>query len=197
MSKGQRNRAQHAAAANGYPHTGAPAEQVFAQFPYERKFTADEVADILERAKAFGNLMRDGRGPNGAYLFIPGDVFELWMIHGVLAGADGGTKYIRPRRLPDANGRLADAVEWVLIKEDTDAKRREDAEREAAAYVAAIDEQLRPEVAAAIRRRLVDAGRRDAEARADNDSMARDAGRDFGAPRLIQYNDDDNEGATE
>lgn len=189
MGKAARNREARNIQAG--PHTGAPASSVFPQFPYERKFTKEEIHnDILPRAKAFGDLMRDGMGPNGAVLFIPGDVFELWMIHGVLAGADGGKKYIRPRRLPEQSGRFVDAVEWVLIKDDTDETRKADAEAEAKMYVDAIDANLRPEVRDAIRRRMRAAARDVADDTADDDPELRDEPRDFGAPRLVQFTDD-------
>lgn len=164
----------------------APTDMVFPAFPYEKKFTRDEIADILARAKVMGDLMRDGVGPNGANLFIPGDLFELWMIHGVLAGADGGQAFIRSRRLPDADGRLADAVEWVVLKDDSAAARAADTEAEAEAIYSAMTENLRPEVRVAVRRMFRDKARADAEDRGDNAPMARaDAG--FGAPRLMHY----------
>lgn len=189
MGKAARNRQNRDVQAG--PHTGAGIGTVFPNFPYERKFTKEEIhTDILPRAKAFGDLMRDGMGPNGAVLFIPGDVFELWMIHGVLAGADGGKKYIRARRLPEQTGRFQDAVEWVLIKEDTPEAIREDAEREAQMYVDAIDTNLRPEVRAAIRRRMRDAAQAEAEESADSDPERRDEPRDFGAPRLVAFRDE-------
>jgi hypothetical protein len=96
--------------------------------------------------------------------------------------------YIRARRLPDKTGRFVDAVEWVVNRDDTPEARAEDAEREADRYVAAIDEKLRPEVRAAIRRRFRAEAAEAAENLAD-DPMAdrlRDTPRDFGPPRLIR-----------
>lgn len=184
MGKASRNRAER----GGQP-AGA---SVFPQFPYERKFTRDEINnDILPRAKAMGDLMRDGMGPNGSVLYIPGDVFELWMIHGVLAGADGGKKYIRPRRSHDAI--FEDAVEWVVLKDDTAEQRQADADAEAQMYVDAIEANLRPEVREAIRRRFRAAADDAAEYLADDPAAdaIRDTGRDFGPPRLVQFTDDD------
>lgn len=190
MGKAQRNRATRGVQAA--PHTGAPLGTVFPNFPYERKFTKEEIhGDILPRAKAFGDLMRDGMGPNGAVLFIPGDVFELWMIHGVLAGADGGKAYIRSRRLPEQSGRFQDAVEWVLIKEDSPEQRAADADAEAKRYVDAIEANLRPEVRAAIRRRFKAAANDQAAQDADENVELRADGRDFGPPRLLEFRDDD------
>lgn len=189
MGKAQRNRAARNIQAT--PHTGASPGAVFPNFPYERKFTREEIHnDILPRAKAFGDLMRDGMGPNGAVLFIPGDVFELWMIHGVLAGADGGKAYIRARRLPEQSGRFSDAVEWVLIKEDSPEQRAADADAEAKRYVDAINANLRPEVRDAIRRRFKAAAADQAAQDADENVELRDEGRDFGAPRLLEFRDD-------
>lgn len=195
MGKASRNRANRAGFTGDATGSGAPGPSVFPQFPYERKFTREEInEDILPRAKRLGDLMRDGMGPNGATLYIPGDLFELWMIHGVLAGADGGKAYIRSRRLPEESGRFADSVEWVVIKDDTPEQRQADADAEAQMYVDAIEQNLRPEVRDAIRRRFRAAADDANEYLGDapEADAVRDAGRDFGAPRLVQFTDDPN-----
>jgi hypothetical protein len=177
------------------PHTGAPASMVFPNFPYERKFTHAEIhGDILPRAKRIGDAMRDGVGPNGATLFIPGDMFELWMIHAALAGVDvhEDKAYIRARRLPDQSGRFADAVEWVIKREDTPAARAADAEREADKYIADMADQLRPEVREAIRRRF-SAEAADAAANLADDPDAGKLRDDFGAPRLARHDEEGNQ----
>src|SRR4051812_42986581 len=92
---------------------------VFPQFPYERKFSREEIhGDILPRSKRLGDAMRDGVAPSGHTLYIPGDIFEMWMVHAALAGCEvhDDLAYIRARRLPDQSGRLEDAVQWVLKK---------------------------------------------------------------------------------
>lgn len=199
MGKGSRTRADRAAQA---PNTGALGAQVFPQFPYERKFTREEIhGDILPRAKALGDAMRDGMGPNGATLYIPGDVFELWMIHGALAGVvvDESKAYIRRRRLPDQSGRFADAVEWVVKKDDTAEARAADAEAEAQQLFDAMENNLRPEVRAAIRRRFRGAADDANEYLGDDPDadVRRDTARDFGAPRLVQFTDDAADSDTE
>jgi len=85
---------------------GATAEQVFPNFPYDRKFTRAEIAEILAKAKRLGDAMRDGLAPSGHTLYIPGDIFEMWMVHGALAGCDvdQDAAFIRARKLPDASG---------------------------------------------------------------------------------------------
>lgn len=172
--------------------------QIFPNFPYDRKFTRDEIEDILQRAGRLGDAMRDGLGPNGAVLFIPGDLFEMWMIHGALAGVEVNedAAYIRARKLPDTNGRLAGSVDWVLKKDDTSETRAADAEREANAHIEAMErslQDLRPEVRDAVRRRLAAAADDAAEYLADhpNGPARADAPKDFGTPRLIKIRPDD------
>lgn len=174
---------------------GAPTsgQQVFPDFPYKRRLTKAETEDIRTRAEAFGRLMRDPLLLTGAQGFIPEDIFQLWMVHGVMAGADGGTPYIRGRTLPDEHGALADRTEWLLLKDDTPAARAEDAEREAAAHMRAMETNLRPEVRAAIRRQFIAAANQANDYLADDpDGPARraDSGKDFGAPRLIQFTEE-------
>jgi hypothetical protein len=124
-------------------------EKVFPKFPYDKKFTREEIAEILERAKRIGRAMRDGQGPNGAILGMPADLFELWMIHGALAGVDviEEKAYIRPRVI--TGGMYGDAVEWVLKKEDTPEALERDLQREAAAHAAHI-EAMPPKLRAAV-----------------------------------------------
>ena len=128
--------------------TSSAAPRVFPNFPYDKAFTRDELAEILERAKIIGRAMRYGQGPNGAILALPPDLFELWMVHAALAGVtvDEDLAFIRPRVIPDV---LGDAVEWVLKKEDTAAAREADLAREAAARAAEI-EALDPRVRDAV-----------------------------------------------
>lgn len=177
------------------------AGKVFPDFPYNRKFTHAEINDdILPRAQRLGDAMRDGMAPSGAVLYIPGDMFEMWMIHGALAGVDvdESKAYIRARRLPDQTGRLAGAVEWVVRKDETPEARAQDAEREAAAHMEAMNRMmgtLRPEVRAAIRRRMRGPAEEGAEYVADDPDAAnrRDEPRDFGAPRLVEIRPEDQE----
>jgi len=201
MGKAARNRARAAVAAAqdrvaGGPAITAPgiegAQQVFPNFPYAKKFTQAEVADITRRSTVFADLMRDGVALTGAGMFIPEDVFQLWMVHGVMAGADGGQPYIRARKIPDEHGALADRREWVLIKEDTDEQRQADADAEAKAELARMHDRLRPEVRAAIMRQFQDAANQANEYLADDpDGAARRADPDFGAPKLIQHTDEE------
>lgn len=176
--------------------TGPQPAKVFPNFPYERKFTREEIHnDILPRAQRLGDAMRDGLAPSGHVLFIPGDMFEMWMIHAALAGCDvhEDKAYIRARRLPDQSGRFADAVEWVAKKDDTEEARQEDADREADAAIALMNEQLRPEVREAIRRKLRATAADTVDYLADdpNGKARRAEPKDFGAPKLAQYREEE------
>ncbi|ORA62216.1 hypothetical protein [Mycobacteroides franklinii] len=121
--------------------------KVFPKFPYDRKFTKTELDEIFARQDRLCEAFRDAVGPNGWGLGMPEDHLQLLMFHGALAGADvdEDNAFIRPRRLPDESGRLVDAVEWVVKKEDTPRARNRDARREARARAREIDE-LDPEV---------------------------------------------------
>lgn len=125
-------------------------KQVFASFPYDRKFTRAEIAELLERAKVVGDAMRDGQGPNGAILGLLPDLFELWMIHAALAGVtvDESKALIRPRKVFDKSGQQT-GVEWVLKKEDSAAARAQDVDREARMHAAQI-QSLPPKVREAL-----------------------------------------------
>lgn len=121
--------------------------KVFPKFPYDRKFTKAEVDVILARQDRLCAAFRDAVGPNGWGLGLPEDHLQLLMFHGALVGADVDDEkaFIRARRLPDQSGRLVDAVEWVVKKEDTPRARSRDARREARARAKEIDE-LDPDV---------------------------------------------------
>lgn len=195
MGKAQRNRGRRIPAGN--PITQLPRSTVFPGFPYKRRFTAAEIdGDILPRSKRIGDAMRDGVAPSGATLFIPPDMFEMWMVHAALAGVDvdPSKAYIQARKLPDAHGRFADAVEWVLKEDYTPAMEVEDSEREAQRYVSAIDE-LDPQLREAIRQRMI-AGAQAAQeftAPGDPSKHAAEFYRDFGPPRQEVIRPEDRE----
>lgn len=196
MGKAQRNRGRRIPAGN--PVTQLPRNPIFPGFPYKRRFTEAEIqGDILPRAKRLGDAMRDGVAPTGATLFIPPDLFEMLMVHAALAGCDvdESKAYIKARKLPDAHGRFADAVEWVLKEDYTPVMESEDAEREAQRYVTAINDTLDPQVADAIRARMVAEARKaqDFAAPGDPTKHAADFYRDFGPPRQEVIRPEDRE----
>lgn len=147
----------------------AEQQKVFANFPYDKKFTREEITEITRRAEELAEAMRDGVAPNGAILGMPEDMLKLWCVHGALAGVivEPDQAWIVARRRPDASGQYADAVEWVLKSEldETEVVRTAaDAEAEAREYADAMRAKLTPAVRAEIVRQLQAA---DAEAHPD------------------------------
>lgn len=144
------------------------ANQVFPNFPYDRKFSRAEIAEILQRSETIGRAMRYGQAPNGAILAIMPDLFELWMIHAALAGVtvDENLAYIRPRIVHDAM--VGDAIEWVLKKEDTPEALQRDLAAEAAAHAAHI-ESLDPKLRDAVVSMFTKKAERAAARAADSD----------------------------
>lgn len=163
--------------------------KVFPSFPYERRFTQAEQDVITARQQRLVEAFRDAVGIQGWSLGLPEDHLQLLMFHGALAGVDVDTTYpqfdpatgagafIRARRLPDAAGRYVDAVEWVVIKDDTPKDRARDARREAAAHVKQIEE-LDPDVRSAIRELFIaragQAADTAAEQRGESDHQAQE-----------------------
>lgn len=193
MGKARRTRGQRE-----QPATGAGASAVFPNFPYEKKFSRAEIEELLARAKMVGNAMRDGVAPSGHTLFIPGDMFEMWMIHAALAGVTVDESLAHIRSKPAKDSPFEDAVEWVLKREDTPEALAEETEAAADAYLKRFNEsqrELRPEVRDAIRRRMKAAAEAGREWVADDpDAEQRiDTSAGFGPPRLAEVRPDETE----
>lgn len=116
--------------------------QVFSEFPYDKRFTREEIEEITTRSERIAEAMRDGVAPNGYILNVPEDMLKLWSVHNALAGMDvhDDLAYIVSR--PAKDGPFTDSMEWVL---------REDAERdaptpqeEAGKYLAGLKAELSP-----------------------------------------------------
>lgn len=130
--------------------------QVFPGFPYEKRFTKAEVAEITERAARISDAMRDGVAPNGMFLNIPEHLLQLWAVHGALAGVDviDDLAYIVARPLPNEPGRFEDSVEWILKEDAEKLPKPDQVETEAQTYADAIETKLSPEVRAALIKKL-------------------------------------------
>jgi hypothetical protein len=129
--------------------------QVF-DFPYDRRFTREQITEITARAEEIADAFRDGVAPNGMILNVPEHMLQLWAVHAALAGVyvDPERAYIVARKLPDQPGRFEGSVEWIL-KEDAETISAEDAvESEAKTYADAIETKLTPEVRAALIKKL-------------------------------------------
>lgn len=110
-------------------------------YPYADAFTADEVQEALARKDRLMVFFRDAMKPDGTILGIDDASLHMLVLHAVLAGIDQHDELalIRPRVLPDSEGRWVDSVEWVPKRFDSEKQRRDDAIEEAKRRKAAMD----------------------------------------------------------
>jgi hypothetical protein len=116
-----------------------------ANSPYAGAFTTEEWEAALDRKDQMMRYFRDAvKVTDGTILGIDDATLQLLVLHAVLAGIthDEQLALIRPKVLPDEDGRLVDSVEWVPNSFDTPKARREDAREEARRRKAAMDVQM-------------------------------------------------------
>lgn len=116
-----------------------------AQSPYAGAFTKAEWDDVLARKDQLMRYFRDAvKVTDGTIIGIDDATLQLLVLHAVLAGVtqDDNLALIRARVLPDPEGRLVDAIEWVPKTFDTAKARREDAKEEALRRKRAMDVQM-------------------------------------------------------
>lgn len=117
-----------------------------AQSPYAGAFTAEEWEAALARKDRLMRYFRDAvKVTDGTVIGIDDATLQLIVLHAVLAGVpdqDDNLALIRPKVLPDGEGRLVDAVEWIPLAFDTPKARKEDAIEEAKLRKRAMDVQL-------------------------------------------------------
>lgn len=111
-------------------------------FPYDKRFTREEIAEITARSERIKEAMRDGVAPNGYILNVPEDMLALWAVHNALAGLDVHDDLAHIVAIPDPEGPFTDSKKWVL-KEDAE-KLGPTPEEEAAKYTAALKKELSP-----------------------------------------------------
>lgn len=121
---------------------------VFPDFPYDRRFTRAEIAELTDRAEKIADALRDGVAPNGATLYLDESMLQLWAVHAALAGVyvDPDRAYIVAVPLEPQSGQFADAVEWVLKEDLPEGYTEEKAEAEARQIVSSLTDKLAPEV---------------------------------------------------
>lgn len=117
--------------------------KVFEAFPYDRRFTREEIAEITDRSERIKAAMRDGVAPNGYTLNVPEDMLALWAVHNALAGMEVHDELAYIVAIPDPEGPFTDSTKWVL-KEDAE-KLGPTPEQEAAKYTEALKKELSPE----------------------------------------------------
>lgn len=113
--------------------------------PYADAFTQEEWNSILERKDWLIRFFRDAvKVTDGTVIGIDEATLQLLVLHFALAGGtqDDDLALIRPKILPDENGRLVDATEWIPLRFDSEAARAADAEAEAEARKRAFDVQV-------------------------------------------------------
>ena len=123
-------------------------EEVFPQFPYERRFTKEQIAEITDVAEEIADALRDGVAPNGAQMFMDEAYLQLMCVHGALAGVrvHPDLAYIVAVPVPDEHLQMQGTVEWKL-REDLPADYDErKVEAEAQAVAKALAERLPDDV---------------------------------------------------
>lgn len=116
--------------------------QVFSEFPYDKRFSREEIAEITARSERIKEAARDGVAPNGAIMQLPEDMLALWSVHLALAGLDVHDELAHIIAIPDPEGPFTDSKKWIL-KEDAE-KLGPTPEEEAAKYTAALKKELSP-----------------------------------------------------
>lgn len=89
-------------------------------FPYLKKFTTDELNDLLERIEDLRNAMVDMVGPSGVVTYIDAGTIANIAFHLAMAGArivDDEKAYIWPDVQADQEGIFEGYVTWRLKKE--------------------------------------------------------------------------------
>lgn len=134
--------------------------------PYADAFTQAEWQEVQDRKERLMRFFRDAvKVTDGTIIGIDDATLQLLVLHFALAGGtqDDDLALIRPKILPDEQGRLADSHEWIVKRFDTEAARRADAEEEARRRKAAEDvqrAQMTPEAQAAYRQMFEPAARK-------------------------------------
>ncbi|MBX9918601.1 MAG: hypothetical protein K2Y33_02035 [Mycolicibacterium frederiksbergense] len=133
--------------------------------PYADAFTTAEWQEVEARKDRLMRYFRDAvKVTDGTIIGIDDATLQLLVLHAVLAGVtqDDELALIRPKVLPDEEGRLADSHEWIVKRFDTEEARQADAEEEARRRHAAVEvvkAQMTPEAQDAYRRMFEPAAR--------------------------------------
>lgn len=121
-------------------------------FPYRRKWTQEQIDEILARQARLTEAMTDAVGPVGQVLAIDAAIIQIMALHMALAGADVHDElaYITPV-IVNSPQAPADFHQWVLKSEYTPAPPDPDEiKRKAQAAAEQIKRQLSPEVRAEV-----------------------------------------------
>jgi len=127
---------------------------VLPNYPYLGKFSAEQVAEALDRKDRIVEAMIDPVGPDGTLINIPVDMLHILAFHLAYAGADVHTDHrqlIESRLIRDENN-MFEVYEWRARGEfaDTPAADADTTTTEAAGIAENMKAQLTPEVRAAL-----------------------------------------------
>lgn len=122
----------------------APAINVHT-FPYQRKWTKDELDDVYSRFDKLRQALTDAVGPSGQRLYTPPDMIAIQALHLALAGGDVSDEkaFIWARERDDDGAMFQGELEW-LVKKDTPPPPTQESQSEAAQIKAQIDRGLSP-----------------------------------------------------
>lgn len=117
-------------------------------FPYRRKWTQEQIDEILDRKDKLAAAMTDAVGPVGQQLYIDASHLHVLALHLALAGADVHDElaYI-VAEIINSPGAPADFHHWHLRADyQPPAPDADEIQRKAAAAADQIRRQLSPEV---------------------------------------------------
>lgn len=131
-------------------------------FPYRRKWTQEQLNEILDRKDRLVAAMTDAVGPTGQVLYLPIDLLHILALHMSLAGCEVEDRlaYIVSRPVKQDKPEelvFQDAREWVLRQEyEPGPPDIDETASQAKAAAEKIRRQLSPEVTAALAHILAD-----------------------------------------
>lgn len=127
-------------------------------FPYKRKWSQGQIAELINRSDRLRDLLTDAVGPAGQSMFLPPDLVALISVHLALAGTDthcDERQYIVAQvgELAPDQVQFENPIKWVL-REDYDDAELAESNAAARAHAAKLREQWRTKLTPELRREL-------------------------------------------
>jgi len=135
-------------------------------FPYKGRFTAEQLADAMDRKDRIIETLMDPVGPDGTLINVPVDMMHILAFHQALAGVDVHTDHrqlIESRSCVDKS-EMFEMYEWRPRGDFGDTPPGADPAGEAAAVASQMRSQLTPQVRAAVMEILAEEARAATEA---------------------------------
>jgi len=121
-------------------------------FPYKGRFTAEQLAEAMDRKDRIIETLMDPVGPDGTLINVPVDMMHILAFHQALAGVDVHNDHrqlIESRTCVD-NSQMFEMYEWRPRGDFGDSPPVSDPTGEAAAVASQMRSQLTPQVRAAV-----------------------------------------------